>query len=105
MTPYVSAELHRQVAEDAGHRCGYCLSDELLTGVPLTIEHILPMAKGGAPYATTSGWHADPGMNTRGQKPTPRIRKQQSLHRCSAPASKLGRSTSHGAKMAHWSGA
>ena len=47
MTPYVAAELHRQVAEDAGHRCGYCLSDELLTGVPLTIEHIVPVAKAG----------------------------------------------------------
>ena len=47
MTPYVSAELHRQVVKDAGHRCGYCLSDELLTGVPLTIEHIVPVAKAG----------------------------------------------------------
>lgn len=47
MTAYVPAELRRQVAADAGHRCGYCLSDELLTGVPLTVDHIVPTAKGG----------------------------------------------------------
>ena len=48
MTAYVPVELRRQVAADAGHRCGYCLSDELLTGVPLAIDHIVPTAKGGA---------------------------------------------------------
>ena len=44
--PYVSPDL-RQVAEDAGHRCGYCLSDEVLTGLPLSIDHIVPVAAGG----------------------------------------------------------
>ncbi|MBE2234826.1 MAG: HNH endonuclease [Anaerolinea sp.] len=47
MTVHISTELRRQVAEDAGHRCGYCLSDELLTGVPLAIDHIVPTAKAG----------------------------------------------------------
>jgi len=33
MTPtHVSADLRRQVSEDAGHRCGYCLTDEALNG-------------------------------------------------------------------------
>jgi len=39
--------LRRQVLEDAGHRCGYCQSDELLTGIPLSTEHLLPVAAGG----------------------------------------------------------
>lgn len=47
MTAYVPAKLRRQVAADAGHRCGYCLSNELLTGVSLTVDHIVPTAKGG----------------------------------------------------------
>lgn len=47
MTAYVSVELRRQVREDAGAWCGYCLSAEALTGSPLTIEHIVPIAAGG----------------------------------------------------------
>jgi len=47
MSTHIPAELRRQVAEDAGHRCGYCLSDELLTGVPLAVDHIVPTAKAG----------------------------------------------------------
>lgn len=47
MTAHVPAELRRQVAKDAGHRCGYCLSDELLTGVSLAVDHIAPTAKAG----------------------------------------------------------
>lgn len=45
--PYISVELERQVLVDAGHRCGYCQSDEALTGIPLSTEHILPIAAGG----------------------------------------------------------
>lgn len=47
MSGYISAELRRQVREDAGERCGYCLSSEKLTGFPLEIEHIIPEALGG----------------------------------------------------------
>lgn len=45
--PYVSAQLTAQVLADAGHRCGYCRSDERLTGSALSIEHIVPIAGGG----------------------------------------------------------
>ncbi len=44
---YIPKELHRRVAQDAGHRCGYCLSAETLTGIPLTIEHLIPNSLGG----------------------------------------------------------
>ncbi len=45
---YISAALQAQVLEDAGHRCGYCHSDERLTGMALSVEHLLPRASGGA---------------------------------------------------------
>jgi hypothetical protein len=45
--PSIPPNLRRQVARDAGHRCGYCLSDEILTGVSLSIDHIVPVAAGG----------------------------------------------------------
>jgi hypothetical protein len=43
----IPAALRRQVSADAGHRCGYCQSDEALTGVPLSVEHIIPLVAGG----------------------------------------------------------
>ena len=48
MTPsQVSTDLRRQVTEDAGHRCGYCQTDETLSGIPLTLDHLVPVAAGG----------------------------------------------------------
>lgn len=46
--PTIPLGLRRQVAADAGQRCGYCLSDEALTGAPLCVDHITPVAAGGA---------------------------------------------------------
>lgn len=45
--PYVSSDLRRQVAQDAGHRCGYCLSSEILVGISLSIDHIIPISADG----------------------------------------------------------
>lgn len=45
--PYVSVQLETQVRIDAGHRCGYCRSDERITGNLLSIEHIVPVAADG----------------------------------------------------------
>ncbi len=47
MKTYISTKLRLQIEQDAGHRCGYCLSDETLTGIPLSVEHIIPEALGG----------------------------------------------------------
>ena len=44
---HVPAEVRRQLAQEAGGRCGYCLSDETLSGVPLSIDHLNPEAAGG----------------------------------------------------------
>ncbi len=46
MTPPPTASRQR-IAEQARHRCGYCLTQEVVSGIPLTLEHIIPKAKGG----------------------------------------------------------
>jgi hypothetical protein len=46
MTPSAQT-LRQRIAEQAHHRCGYCLTQEVVSGVPLTLEHIIPKAKGG----------------------------------------------------------
>lgn len=46
--PYLSTELRRQISQDANHRCGYCLCDEALTGTPMTVDYIVPLAVGGS---------------------------------------------------------
>lgn len=45
----ISAQLREQVRRRAELplRCGYCQSQELVTGVQLTIDHILPESLGG----------------------------------------------------------
>jgi hypothetical protein len=43
----VASALRQRLAEQARGRCGYCLTQEIVSGVPLTVEHILPISKGG----------------------------------------------------------
>ena len=43
----VSQTTRERVASQAQFRCGYCLTQEQVSGVPLTVEHLLPRAKGG----------------------------------------------------------
>lgn len=47
MTDHIPAEIRRQVVRDAGFRCGYCQSDQSLSGIPLSVEHIVPRTLGG----------------------------------------------------------
>jgi len=47
MSAYISAKLRKQIQKDAGRRCGYCLSSETITGIPLEIEHLMPESLGG----------------------------------------------------------
>lgn len=44
---YISTELRRRVAEEARHRCGYCLTREEIVGTPMEIDHIIPESLGG----------------------------------------------------------
>lgn len=43
----VPYRLRARVARTAGYRCGYCRTPESIVGLRLSIEHIIPEAKGG----------------------------------------------------------
>jgi hypothetical protein len=43
----VSLVLRQHIAQQARYRCGYCLTQEAVIGMPLEIEHIIPLAQGG----------------------------------------------------------
>jgi hypothetical protein len=44
---YTIRKLRPHLAEQARHRCGYCQTQERISGVPLTVEHLLPESLGG----------------------------------------------------------
>ncbi len=46
--PYIPEEIRRTVADAARHRCGYCLTPQDFTALPMHIEHIIPLATGGS---------------------------------------------------------
>jgi hypothetical protein len=48
VTGYLSEELRRRIRQQAGDRCGYCLSPQYLVMGVLEIEHIVPKAAGGS---------------------------------------------------------
>jgi len=43
-----------EVALRAGHRCEYCHAPEAVFNLPLEVEHIVPLARGGED--TTTNW-------------------------------------------------
>jgi hypothetical protein len=43
----VAPTLRQRIAERAAFQCGYCRTQEKVSGIPLTLEHIVPKAKGG----------------------------------------------------------
>ena len=43
----VPRRLRERVVRAADHRCGYCRTPENIAGFRLTIEHIIPEARGG----------------------------------------------------------
>ena len=44
----ISQELDAEIRAASKHRCGYCLTPQILTSYKLELEHICPFAKGGA---------------------------------------------------------
>jgi 5-methylcytosine-specific restriction endonuclease McrA len=48
MSRYISVALAQQVREHYAERCAYCQSAEALTVTRFEIEHITPLAVGGA---------------------------------------------------------
>lgn len=47
MSRYISKTLKNKIRKQAKYRCGYCLRSEILTGMPMEIEHIKPIFAGG----------------------------------------------------------
>lgn len=39
---------YSRIAERAGHRCEYCNAPEVIFNFPFEVEHVIPIAKGGA---------------------------------------------------------
>lgn len=62
--PYISKEVRRRVAETALHRCGYCLTQEAVTGLPMEIDHIIPVGASGVSEEMNL-WLACPSCNQR----------------------------------------
>lgn len=44
---HIPPEIRRRVTDNAGQRCEYCQSQEIVLGMPFEIEHIVPLSAGG----------------------------------------------------------
>ena len=44
---FVPKALRAKIAEQAHHRCGYCLTAETIVGTPMEIDHLVPESLGG----------------------------------------------------------
>ncbi len=102
---HIPEQLRRQVAERAGHRCEYCHSNELFTGGPFHVEHVMPTARGGATEMDNLAYACARCNLQKGL----RIYAVDPVSRRSAPlfnprhGSTAGPSISTGATMAHGS--
>ena len=45
--PTIPRSMRRRVAITAGHRCGYCLTSQRISGAQMHVEHIIPVGQGG----------------------------------------------------------
>lgn len=48
MATHISDEVRQKVVQRAQRRCEYCQSPQLLTGLPFTLDHIIPRQAGGS---------------------------------------------------------
>ncbi|WP_295442339.1 HNH endonuclease [uncultured Thiodictyon sp.] len=46
----VSKALRERVAAAARQRCGYCMTDQRVSGAQMHVEHIVPRARGGSSH-------------------------------------------------------
>ncbi len=44
---YATRKVRPRVAIQANHEYGYCQLQEVVSGIPLTVEHIIPISHGG----------------------------------------------------------
>ena len=48
----ISPSLRQQIRQEAHYCCGYCQTQERVSGIPLTMEHLIPVASGGSNLET-----------------------------------------------------
>ena len=61
---FIPKAVRQAIAEAAKHRCGYCQTHTLVTGIAMQIDHIIPEAKGGS-SGEASLWLACCWCNSR----------------------------------------
>ncbi|MCP4165614.1 MAG: HNH endonuclease [Chloroflexi bacterium] len=72
--PRIRKSLRKKIAADAGYHCGYCLTPQSFTAMPMHVEHIIPLAAGGSSDEDNL-WLACPlcnghkGVQTHGSDP------------------------------------
>jgi len=45
---HIPRSLRRKIAIAAQHRCGYCQTEQRISGAQMHVDHIIPLARGGA---------------------------------------------------------
>lgn len=89
--PHIPDSLRKKVAAEARHRCGYCLTAQVYTAMPMHIEHIVPLAADGTSneenlwlacplcngYKATQTHHLDPETGESVRIFNPRQQKWQ----------------------------
>lgn len=60
--PPIPNTLRATITEAGQRRCGYCLTQEAVIGMPMEIDHIIPVAAGGA-STEDNLWLACPRCN------------------------------------------
>lgn len=85
MPDAISRALKERITAEAGYRCGYCLTDQRVSGAQMHIEHLIPRARGGGSepanlwlscawcnsYKGTQTEALDPDTGDRGTTPMP----------------------------------
>jgi hypothetical protein len=70
----ICADLRARVREQAGNRCGYCLTRQEYVPWTLEVEHIIPRSKGEQIMKKISGWPAILVTCSKATKPIAAIR-------------------------------
>ena len=80
--PRVSAALRRRIAARDDERCAYCRSP-LVVGIPMVVEHILPLVAGGTSEADNlclSCYRCNEFKGPRRTAPDPRTGQEVALY-------------------------
>jgi len=95
---YVPKVLREQIAAEARHRCGYCLTSTSIMGTPMEIDHIIPASLGG-PTVKENLWLACSMCNDhKGNRIAASDPHTGEIVRIFDPRPRSGRSISPGAR-------